>query len=101
MRYIYNIKREKITSLIKFNIENILQKICIKFNTLLISVSYVDINTDCSIATVYISFFPEKNKYLMLYKIREKSNFYRKVLGLKIKNKIRRIPILNFRLDQY
>lgn len=99
MIYNLNIKREKLTSLIKIKMEKIFHKSCIQFNKLLVSVSDVNINSDLSIATVYLSFFPEKTKYYMLYKIREKSYFYRKILGLQIKNKIRRIPILNFRLN--
>jgi ribosome-binding factor A len=99
MIYLLNIKSKKITSLIQFQIEKILRKSCIQFKKMLISVSDVNINSDLSIATVYLRFFPETNKYFMLYKIREKSNYFRNILGLQIKNKIRRIPILKFRLD--
>jgi len=64
-----------------------------------ISVSYVSISPDLSMAKVYLSMMLEKNKEAVLEKIEFRKNEVRKMLGNRIGKQVRIVPDLVFFVD--
>lgn len=67
--------------------------------TSFVSVTVVRVSADLSVARVYISVFGTENKSELLDLINMKSFLFRKKLGLKIRNQMRKVPQLKFFLD--
>ncbi|MFI5195943.1 MAG: 30S ribosome-binding factor RbfA [Chitinophagales bacterium] len=65
----------------------------------MISISKVMITPDLLEARVYLSFFQVKDPAALLHKIKERSWEWRKLLGQRIKNQLRRVPELTFFSD--
>jgi ribosome-binding factor A len=65
----------------------------------MISITKVMVTPDLLEGRVYLSFFQVKNQAEMLHKIKERSKEWRKLLGNRIKNQLRRIPELEFYND--
>ncbi len=65
----------------------------------MVSISKVMITPDLLEARVYISFFQVKEPSALLHKIKERSWEWRKLLGQRIKNQLRRVPDLQFFSD--
>ncbi len=65
----------------------------------MVSISKVMITPDLLEARVYLSFFQVKDQSALLHKIKERGWEWRKLLGQRIKNQLRRVPELTFYSD--
>src|SRR5580698_10329587 len=65
----------------------------------MVSISKVMITPDLLEARVYLSFFQVKDPAALLHKIKERGWEWRKLLGQRIKNQLRRVPELAFFSD--
>ncbi len=69
------------------------------FKGLLLSVAGVSITRDLSLARIYISVFPVKNKEEAIKWLSDHKNSIKNQLVRKLKGKLRKIPNLQFYLD--
>lgn len=67
--------------------------------TSFVSVTVVRVSPDLSVARVYLSVFGTEDKEGLLEKINSKGNVFRKKLGIRVKNQMRKVPELKFFLD--
>jgi ribosome-binding factor A len=67
--------------------------------TSFVSVTVVRVSPDLSVARVYVSVFGIEDKEGLLDKINSKGNVFRKKLGIRVKNQMRKVPELKFFLD--
>ncbi|WP_276132522.1 30S ribosome-binding factor RbfA [Polluticoccus soli] len=65
----------------------------------MISISKVMVTPDLLEARIYLSLFQVKDPAKMMHEIKEKGWEFRKVLGQRIKNQLRRVPELIFFTD--
>ncbi len=65
----------------------------------MVSITKVMITPDLLEARVYLSFFQIKDTAALLYKIKERGWEWRKLLGQRVKNQLRRVPDLHFFSD--
>lgn len=65
----------------------------------MVSISKVMVTPDLLEARVYLSFFQIKEPQKLLHDIKERGWEFRKLLGQKVKNQLRRIPELTFFAD--
>ena len=65
----------------------------------IVSISKVMLTPDLLEARVYLSLFQVKDQAALLHKIKERGWEWRKLLGQRIKNQLRRVPELFFFLD--
>ena len=66
----------------------------------MVSVSKVMVTPDLLEARVYLSFFQVKNVQELLHKIKDRTWEWRKLLGQRVKNQLRRVPELQFFSDE-
>lgn len=69
------------------------------FKGVLLSVTRVRISSDLSIARVYISIFPMKDKATAMEVIERHHGEIKHELGLRARNQLRKMPELYFHLD--
>ena len=62
----------------------------------MVSISKVMITPDLLEARVYLSFFQVKDQSALLHKIKERGWEWRKLLGQRIKDQLRRVPELTY-----
>ena len=65
----------------------------------MVSISKVMVTPDLLEARIYLSFFQVKEASKLLYKIKDRGWEWRKLLGQRIKNQLRRVPELTFYAD--
>lgn len=65
----------------------------------MVSVSKVMVTPDLLEARIYLSFFQIKDATALLQHIKERGGEWRKLLGLRVKNQLRRVPELQFYED--
>ena len=65
----------------------------------MVSISKVSVTPDLLEARVYLSFFQVKDAAALLHRIKERGWEWRKALGQRIKNQLRRVPELAFFSD--
>ncbi len=65
----------------------------------MVSISKIMVTPDLLEARVYLSFYQVKDAAALLYKIKERSGEWRKLLGMRVKNQLRRVPQLAFYAD--
>ncbi len=65
----------------------------------MVSISKVMVTPDLLEARIYLSFFKIKNPADLLHKITDRTGEWRKSLGARVKNQLRRIPHLTFYED--
>ena len=65
----------------------------------MVSITKVMITPDLLEARVYLSFFQIKDPAALLYKIKERGWEWRKLLGQRVKDQLRRVPDLHFFSD--
>jgi ribosome-binding factor A len=65
----------------------------------MVSIAKVSVTPDLLEARVYLSFFQVKDNAALLQRIKDNGWEYRKLLGQRIKNQLRRVPELSFYLD--
>lgn len=62
----------------------------------MVSISKVMVTPDLLEARVYLSFFQIEDKPAMLQKVKDRGWEWRKALGQRVKNQLRRVPELHF-----
>ena len=94
-------RQKKIGGIIQQDIAEVLQRAATDggLNGVLISVTKVSITTDLSIAKVYVSIFPPKEAAELLKGIQSNKALIKHELAQRTKNQLRRVPELNFYLD--
>ena len=94
-------RQNKFASLIQKEIAILLQKQIREegLNKLLISVTKVNITSDLSIARIYLSIYPSSQAKKVLESIQKNSFKIKHNLALILKNQIRKIPNINFFID--
>ena len=65
----------------------------------MVSIAKVMVTPDLLEARVYLSFYQIKDAPALLQKIKDRSGEWRKHLGMRVKNQLRRVPQLSFYLD--
>lgn len=65
----------------------------------MVSVSKVMVTPDLLEARIYLSLFQIKDTESLMQTFREKTSEFRKLLGMRVKNQLRRVPELVFYLD--
>ena len=65
----------------------------------MLSVSKIMVTPDLLEARIYLSFYQVKDPAALLAKVKERSGEWRKLLGARVKNQLRRIPQLQFYAD--
>lgn len=68
-------------------------------SNILVTISHVEVTTDLSIAFVYLSIFPFESSEEIVEKIELKTNPIKKELGKELGSQLRRMPNLEFRID--
>lgn len=94
-------RQKKIGGIIQKDMADILQRAATDggLKGTLISVSKVSITTDLSIAKVYVSIFPNESAAELLEGIQSNQALIKHELAQRTKNQLRRVPELNFYLD--
>lgn len=96
-----SIKQQQLASLIKNEIGDIFIKEGRNFySKAFVTLTNVRLTPDLLIARIYVSIFNTDSKIDTLNDIKENENIIRLKLGNKIKNKVRKIPHLEFYLDE-
>ena len=94
-------RQKKFNNLIRKELAILLQNYIRKgtFSNLIISVTKVYVTPDLSLAKIYISVFPSTESLILIDNITNNRSKIRHDLSQKLKNQIRKIPELNFILD--
>lgn len=96
----YSKRQEKVSKLLQKDLAEILQKESQTFGNVLITVTKVRVSPDLSYAKVFLSLFsPKANLQTVLEGIQQQTSQIRYALGKKIKNQVKKIPEINFLLD--
>lgn len=66
----------------------------------MVSISAVSVTPDLLEARIYLSFFQVKDVTNLLHSIKERTGEWRKLLGQRVKNQLRRVPELSFFNDE-
>ncbi len=92
-------RQKKVSALIQKEMSLIFQKLSSDFMNKLISVTTVRMSPDLGTAKIYLSIFPEDKKEEVFSDIKKSNKKLRGELGNIIKNQVRRIPELQFSID--
>lgn len=94
-------RQKKIGGILQQDLVEVLQGAATKggMKGLIISVSKVNVTTDLSIAKVYLSIFPNKGAEELLLGIRSNTPLIRHELAQRTKHQLRRMPNLQFFID--
>ena len=93
-------KQNKVARLLQKELGDIFQKRSKRdFEDKMITVTVVRISPDLLVAKVYLSIYPSKNNEDTLALIRQHGSEIRYDLGNRIRNQVRKIPELNFFID--
>ncbi|MEM6514611.1 MAG: 30S ribosome-binding factor RbfA [Bacteroidota bacterium] len=94
-------RQKKIGGILQKDIAEVLQKAATDggLRGVIISASKVSVTTDLSIAKVYLSIFPNKEAEKLLQGIRSNTALIRHELAQRTKNQLRRMPSLEFFID--
>ena len=65
----------------------------------MVSISKVKVTPDLLEARIYLSFFQVKDSKALLARIEDRTGEIKKLLGLRVKQQLRRMPELRFYLD--
>lgn len=92
-------RQQKINKLLQKDLGDIFQRESADlFGRAMITVTKVQVTSDLSVAKVYISIFgSDANKTIQQVKVH--SSEIRKKLGMKIKNQLRQVPLLQYYID--
>lgn len=95
-------RQMKINTVIQHEIAYLIQDAIRKSNTpnLMVSVTRVKVVPDISIAKVYISIFPKDKADMYIKNLKTNKNQLRHDLSQKLKSQLRKVPELNFYLDE-
>ncbi|MCU0317957.1 MAG: 30S ribosome-binding factor RbfA [Amoebophilaceae bacterium] len=64
-----------------------------------VTVTEVSMSPDLGLAKVYLSFIFSKGEFDMLAQVQQRKGVFRKLLGNRIGNKLRKVPELKFYID--
>lgn len=94
-------RQKKINTVLQQEIASLLQEAIRKgsISNLMVSVTKVKVTSDLSLAKVYLSIFPNDKALEYFENLKENGFKLRHDLSQKMKNQLRRIPELNFYLD--
>ena len=92
-------RQKKVAGLIQKEMSMLFQKKASDYMYKLISVTIVRMSPDLGSAKVYLSIFPEDKKEEVFAEIKKDRNTLRYELASIIKNQVRRIPELQFEID--
>ncbi len=93
-------RQQKFSKLLQRELGEIFQREAAdKFIGIMITVTKVNITRDLSLARVFLSLFPAKDKDTMMENVKKHTGEMRFYLGKRIKNQVRQIPELEFFLD--
>ncbi|MEY8849517.1 30S ribosome-binding factor RbfA [Psychroserpens sp. XS_ASV72] len=94
-------RQKKIGGILQQDLAEVLQKAATDggLRGVIISVSKVSVTTDLSIAKAYLSIFPNKEAKALLEGIRSNTALIRHELAKRTKNQLRRMPNLEFFID--
>tara|TARA_B100000902_G_C27303047_1_gene913906 strand:- start:598 stop:939 length:342 start_codon:yes stop_codon:yes gene_type:complete len=93
-------RQKKVSRLIQKDLAEIfLQKSKNQYQGIMISITHVVVSKDLSVAKVYFSLFPEKDKKVIFEDIKNQQSLIKHELSSKIKNQMRKTPELHFFLD--
>lgn len=94
-------RQKKIGGVLQRDLADVLQQSLKEAGThgILISVSKVKVTTDLSQAKAYLSIFPQKDAKVIMEEITKHKSRLKHQLALRTKNQLRRMPELNFFLD--
>ena len=92
-------RQQKINKLLQKDLGDIFQRESADlFGRAMITVTKVQVTSDLSIARVYLSIYgSDANK--IIHQVRIHSSEIRKQLGLKIRNQLRHVPLLQYFID--
>ena len=95
-------RQMKINSVIQHEIAYLIQDAIRKSSTpnLMVSVTKVKVVPDISMAKIYISVFPKDKVEMYIENLKTNKNQLRHDLSQKLKNQLRKVPELNFYLDE-
>jgi ribosome-binding factor A len=95
-----SIRQKKVAELIKTNLSEVLQKMGLyTLRGTLVTITQVSVTPDLLEAKVYLSIFNAKDKNPVLDVFDEQNKEIRKNLGARIAKQVRRIPEIQFLLD--
>ncbi len=95
-----SIRVEKIESLVLQELSLLFQQIGREiYGNVMVSITYVRVSPDLSIARVNLSIFGTSNKEEVLKKIQNSTSKIRFEFGKRVKNQLRIIPQLHFYID--
>ena len=94
-------RQKKIASILQNDLTSILQKLLKSEgkNSLISSISKVRVSSDLSLAKIYTSIFPINQAKSVFELIELNKSSIRNSLGILIKNQVRRVPEIDFYLD--
>ena len=94
-------RQKKIGALLQRDLVDILQGEIRKngIHNLVISITKVSVTSDLSLAKVYLSIFPESEAPALLAAIKSQSPLIKHDLAQRVKLQLRKVPSLNFYLD--
>lgn len=94
-------RQKKIAGILQKDLAEILQRAAVDggLKGVIISVTKVAVTADLSIAKVYVSIFPNKKAAELLAGIKSNKPLIKHELAQRTKNQMRRMPELNFYLD--
>ena len=92
----------KINTVIQHEIAYLIQDAIRKSSTpnLMVSVTKVKVVPDISMAKIYISIFPKDKVEMYIENLKKNKNQLRHDLSQKLKSQLRKVPELNFYLDE-
>ena len=95
-------RQMKINTVIQHEIAYLIQDAIRKsgVSNLMVSVTKVKVVPDISMAKVYISIFPKDKVDMYVENLKTNKNQLRHDLSQKLKNQLRKVPELNFYLDE-
>ena len=93
-------RQHRISKLIQRDLSEIFQREVTHLTPgVMVTVTKVNVTPDLSLAKVYLSLFPAKDKKNLLEVINRSSREIRGLLGQRIRHQVRSIPELRFYLD--
>lgn len=93
-------RQKKIAGILQQDLADVLQRAAADgLKGVIISVTKVKVTADLSVAKVYLSIFPNKNNDALLSGIRSNTPLIRHELAQRTKNQLRRMPQLDFFID--
>ena len=93
-------RQQKIARQIQKDISDILLKEAAALvKGVMVSVTAVRVSPDLSFARIYLSIFPFNRNEAILESFRQNNWMIRKALGSRIRNQVKQVPEIDFRLD--